>query len=224
MKKKQLATMGNMPGLAAAALAFAACHLAVAASPDGAGAAHTTVPEETYSVTNPTIAIPDASTFTTSPLRNRVRVRLNAPVSDVWAVVGDHTRMPEYSAGVARVETRTNPDGSEPVRICHFRPTDGASEGLVAQESIRWYVPELGYATSAQANNAFGLMNDLSLITVQAADGATVMTWDQHYDSEALEAMRTEFDVALHDMSQRLVNRFGGSILERYTDGESAQR
>src|SRR3712207_1270158 len=36
-----------------------------------------------------------ASEFVTSPLRNRIRVELNAPVSQVWSLIGDLSRFPE---------------------------------------------------------------------------------------------------------------------------------
>jgi len=38
------------------------------------------------------------------------------PLSDVWAVVGDHRRLPEYSAGIEHVEVTTAGDS----RVCRF--------------------------------------------------------------------------------------------------------
>jgi hypothetical protein len=46
--------------------------------------------------------VPSASDFTSSPLRNRIRVELDAPVSEVWELLGDLSRFPEYSEGLER--------------------------------------------------------------------------------------------------------------------------
>lgn len=160
--------------------------------------------------------VPTASSFTTSPLRNRIRVRLRAPVAEVGALVSDPTRLPEYSAGLARIDNVTEP--SARILVCHFRPAPGATEGIVLRERVLWHAPGLGYATSSEAGNAFGLENDLGLVTVEADGAESIFTWDQHYDSKMLDEMRTEFDVALADIGDRLIRRFGGEIVERYVD------
>ncbi|MGH9198363.1 MAG: SRPBCC family protein, partial [Acidimicrobiia bacterium] len=48
--------------------------------------------------------VPPVSSFTTSPLRNRMRVELKAPVTEVWSLIGNLARFPEYSSGLERVE------------------------------------------------------------------------------------------------------------------------
>ena len=45
-----------------------------------------------------------ASEFVTSPLRNRIRLELNAPMDQVWKLAGDPGRIPEYSVGLQKVE------------------------------------------------------------------------------------------------------------------------
>lgn len=157
---------------------------------------------------------PGAATFTSAPLRHRLRVELHAPAREVWALVGDHTRLPEYSAGLERVELTARREA----RVCRFRPRDGA-EGASLREVIRWEAAGIGYATSAEPGNAFGLEHDLSLVTLAPSGQGTIVTWEQHYDSADLPLMRAEFDGALADMGARLAARFGGRIVERWVDG-----
>jgi hypothetical protein len=57
--------------------------------------------------TAPPSSVPSASEFTSSPLRNRLRLELDAPVSEVWELLGDLSRFPEYSVGLERVERAT---------------------------------------------------------------------------------------------------------------------
>jgi hypothetical protein len=71
---------------------------------------------------------------TSAPLRHRLRHELNAPVPDVWALVGRHERLHEYSAGMAR-----------PVRLLQVRRQcahdDGRDarmiEGVVLNHHVR---------------------------------------------------------------------------------------
>jgi hypothetical protein len=157
---------------------------------------------------------PALHTLTASPLRNRIRVLLNAPIDDVWCLVGDHTRLADYSTGIARVDV-TSIDDKE-VRVCTFHPMPGTPDAMVLHEVVRWSAPGVGYATSAEAGNPFGLRDDLSLVTVEARDGATLFTWSQYYEAEDLAAMRASFDEGLADIADNLIRRFGGRILERY--------
>jgi hypothetical protein len=45
----------------------------------------------------------------------------------------------------------------------------------------RWYERNIGYASSAQANNAFGVTDDLSLVSVEPSACGTIVTRDQYY-------------------------------------------
>ncbi len=163
-----------------------------------------------------TAEVPAVSSLVTSPLRNRIRVRLGAPVEEVWALVGDHTKLPEYSAGIARTDLVTQPSGQ--FRVCHFRAAPGVPEGSVVRERVRWYALGRGYATSAEPGNGFGLENDLGLVTVEPDGTGTLFTWDQHYDCEMLDELRASFNEGLADIANRLIQRFGGEVVERYVD------
>ena len=56
--------------------------------------------------------VPTARTFTSTALRHRFRIELKAPVHDVWALAGQHVRLPEYSAGIAAVKLEDGPGAS----------------------------------------------------------------------------------------------------------------
>lgn len=157
---------------------------------------------------------PVATTYTSAPLRHRFCVELHAPPSEVWPLVGDHTRLPEYSVGITRVEMAS--DGRS--RVCHFGTPDG-SEGFVLREQIRWEEANVGYATSAEAPNTFGLADDLSMVTIAAAPVGTLFTWEQYYNHPDLPATRANFDAGIGDIGERLVARFRGRVVEHYVDG-----
>jgi hypothetical protein len=160
---------------------------------------------------------PNTKDFISAPLRHRLRLELSASVPDVWALIGQHVRMPEYSAGISSVELKEAPDGSR-TRVCQFRSPDGPAPGPTLRERIRWEAANIGYATSAEPGNDFGLENSLELVTVEGAPAGTLLTWEEYYDSQDLAAARASFDEGLADIGRRLADRFGGRILERYSD------
>jgi hypothetical protein len=185
----------------------------LAALPLGGCAQPASSNEETK-VTN----APSAATFTSAPLRNRIRVELNAPVPEVWALVGNLARFPEYSSGLERVEPRESAGGELTEYVCHFKPREEGGDRIVHREIFRWYAPDRGWATMSEEPNAFGFMNSLTLVTLDPLPSGSVLTWDQHYDAEDLAMGRAEFDGALADIGENLVRRFGGRVVERFTD------
>lgn len=159
-----------------------------------------------------------ARKFTSSPLRNRLRVELAAPVSEVWALIGDLSRFPEYSSGLARVDAIRDSSGALIEYVCHFKPREPGAPGIVERNPVRWYQPNRGYASSGEPGNVFGLEHDLNLVTVEPSKRGTILTWDEHYDGQDLGMLKTEFDTAFADSADHLIRRFGGSILERYVE------
>ena len=162
-------------------------------------------------------AVPFASDFTSSPLRNRTRVALDAPVSDVWEVVGDLSRFPEYSAGLERVETKQDEDGRCLEYTCYFKPVEEGAEGAVSRDVMRWYEPNRGYL-SVEVEASWGGGNTVALMTLESIPGGTLVTNDMHFDAEDLDAAKAALDEALVDIAENLVARFGGRIVERYVD------
>lgn len=151
----------------------------------------------------------------TAPLRNRLCLDLAAPPESVWAVVGELSKFPEYSAGLEKVTVGTDHDGEATEYVCYFRPIEDGSEGVVHRELFEWLEPSKGFASRAEEPNAFGLSEALTLVTLEPVDGSTRLTWEQYYDAEDLDVMQAAFDQALEDIGQNLVQRFGGRLVDR---------
>jgi len=167
-------------------------------------------------------APPEAGSLTTSPLRNRIRVDLHAPVSRVWELLGDPARYPEYSSGLTRVDPVRDAGGRLTAYVCHFKPQEEGGEELSHREDIRWYGPQRGYASSAEEANAFGLRDDLTLVTLDPSPEGTILKWDVHFDADDLDLHRAAFAYALADIGDQLIRRFGGRFIEQYVDAPPA--
>jgi hypothetical protein len=167
---------------------------------------------------NNSMNIPVASTFTSSPLRNRIRVELKAPVSDVWALIGTLNRFPEYSFGLEQVESKEDSSGTCTEYVCYFKPQEQGGERIVHRELMRWYEPNLGFASIAEEGNAFGLTNSLTLVILEPSKQGTILTWEQYYDAGDIDMNREVFDQALVDICENLVRLFGGQMIERYLE------
>lgn len=162
--------------------------------------------------------IPSPATFTSAPLRNSVRLELNAPVADVWDLVGDPGRMAEYSAGLERVEARRDASGRPEGYTWTFKPMAPGEQAIVSSDRMRYWLPEVGWASSGVAHDAFGLSNDLSTITLAPSAAGTEVTWEVYYDAEDVATMKGHFDEALADIAANPVERFGGRVVERYVE------
>ncbi len=167
--------------------------------------------------------IPVPATLTPAPLRNRIRVELNAPMAEVWTLLGDLPRFPEYSAGLERIDATVDAGGRCTEYVCHFKPAAPGEQGIVDRNIMRWFEPGMGYASSAAPGSAFGLTDDLNLVTMEPIPDGTLLTWDEYFDAEDVPAMRNSFDEALADTAERLIARFGGRILERYVGRAEAR-
>jgi ketosteroid isomerase-like protein len=141
---------------------------------------------------------------------------LAAPVIDVWTLIGDLARVPEYSAGLERVEPVLDPRGRPVEYLCHFRPVMDGEPGIVDRNLVRWLEPRSGYASSGAPGNAFGLTDDLNLVTLDPSPVGTLVTWDEYVQAVDVGAIRASFDQALADIANRLVARFKGRVVERY--------
>lgn len=144
---------------------------------------------------------------------------VETPISEVWALLGNLARFPEYSSGLERVEAKNDSRGTLTEYVCHFKPREEGGESIAHRELIRWYEPNRGYASSGEKGNAFGLTNDLNLVTVEPAKDGTIVTWEEYYDAQDLDMMRAEYDQAFADIDANLIHRFGGRVMERYVAG-----
>jgi carbon monoxide dehydrogenase subunit G len=161
--------------------------------------------------------MPAASEFTSSPLRNRLRMELDAPVSQVWELMGDLSRFPEYSEGLERVETKQDEDGRCTEYTCYFKPLEEGSEGPVSRDVMKWYEPERGYL-SVELDGDAGTLGAVAFMTLNPIPTGTHLTYDMHYDAEDLETMKANLDEVNVDMADKLIARFGGRVAERYVE------
>lgn len=161
--------------------------------------------------------VPSASDFTSSPLRNRIRVELEAPVSTVWELVGDLSRFPEYSVGLERVEAVQDDEGRCVEYTCYFKPLEDGMGGAVSRDVMKWYEPNRGYL-SVEAEASWGGGGTVALATLEPSPRGTRLTYDMHFDAEDLDAARTQLDEALGDIAENLIRRFGGTLTERYVE------
>jgi Polyketide cyclase / dehydrase and lipid transport len=161
--------------------------------------------------------VPSAREFTSSPLRNRIRVELEAPVSGVWELLGDLSRFPDYSKGLERVEAKQGEDGRCTEYTCYFKPLEEGSEGAVSHDVMKWYEPNRGYL-SVEVGGSWGGGNTVALMTLDPIPEGTRMTNDMYFDAEDLDATKAHLDDALVDIAVNLIARFGGRVTEHYVE------
>jgi carbon monoxide dehydrogenase subunit G len=161
--------------------------------------------------------VPSASDFASSPLRNRMRLELDAPAPDVWELIGDLARFPEYSMGLERVEVVQDADGGCTEYTCHFKPLEEGAEGAVSRDVMKWYEPNRGYL-SVEVEGDAGTDGAVASVTLDPMPGGTRVTYDMHYDAEDVDTMKTQLDEVYADMAQNLIARFGGRVIERYVE------
>jgi Polyketide cyclase / dehydrase and lipid transport len=166
------------------------------------------------STTFETRGVPSASDFTSIPLRNRLRLELEAPASEVWELMGDLSRFPEYSEGLERVEVTVDEEGRCTEYTCYFKPVEEGAQGAVSRDVMKWYEPERGYL-SVEVDGDTGTETTVAFMTVSPIPGGSRVTFDMHYDAEDLDAMKAYMDEVYEDMARALTNRFGGRVIER---------
>ena len=159
--------------------------------------------------------IPSPHEHTASPLRNRVRVDLDARVPAVWELLGDLSRFPEYSVGLERVDAVLDGNGRCVEYTCYFKPFEDGAEGAVSRDVMKWYEPDRGYL-SVEVDSSWGGGGTVALTTLDPIEGGTRVTTEMYFDSEDLEAAKTHLDEALVDIAGNLIERFGGRLVERY--------
>lgn len=166
--------------------------------------------------------VPEAGTWVNSPLRNRLQVKLNAPVHDVWTLVGDPANMPQYSGGLRTVINESDDMGKLTGYTCYFNPVEDGQPEITHFSSIVWHEKNLGWASRDDDHNAFGTLQSLSLMTLQKEGDHTIFRWDFHFncaDEETLNMNKEGYRHALDDIAGRLINRFGGDLVENYVEG-----
>jgi len=139
-------------------------------------------------------------------------------------LVGDPANMPKYSEGLEKVETVFDNKGNCTGYTCFFKPMADEDEGLVHYTTIAWHEENKGWASIDPEDNPFGLLQSLSLMTLEPNDGQTIFVWQFHFNCEnedVLNFNKGGYKKALDDISQRLLGQFGGIQLDHYVEGRS---
>lgn len=168
-----------------------------------------------------TVLLPAASIFVTSPVRNRLVLELNKPVSEVWAIIGDPAKMPTYSAGLAKVETMLATDGKCTEYTCYFKPMEEGGKETVHTAKMLWYESKKGWASLDNEPNEFGLEQSLTLITMEQQGDKTIVSWSMHFNcntGKMITMNKTSLEQALFDIGNNLVGKFGGKIVENFVE------
>lgn len=178
--------------------------------------------EKAVQQTRADVNMPSATEYVKSSLRNRIRLELNAPVSKVWAQVGKLERMPEYSSGLRKVETKYNNLGKCTAYTCYFLPIKEGEKEMTHSGIVKWYEPNIGIISLGEEPNAFGLQQSLQLIAFEPKGSNTILQWDNHYTCENNELLKNNimgFEMALNnDIADNLIKKIGGRVLENYVD------
>lgn len=159
---------------------------------------------------------PKPASLIKAPLRNRLRLELKAPAADVWSLVGDLARMSDYSAGLERVDAKTDVKGHCTGYTCYFKPMQAGEDGMVSTDIMQWYDPNRGWASHSAAGDVFGLADDLHLVTLEPSAEGTLLTWDAYYQAQDLAMMTAHLQEALSDIGENLLKRFGGRLIHCY--------
>lgn len=165
--------------------------------------------------------LPTSDQFTSAPLQNSMNVLLNAEPTMVWHLVGDLSRLHEYNSGIKSSDIIRDSEGDTAAYICRFHPLTEDSVGASHTEIVRWYLPNVGYASTAVEPNLSGMRNSLVLVTIHPHREGTRMEYEMFYDSDTLDRTSAELNLALADMSSHLIEEFGGEVLELYAASNS---
>ena len=168
--------------------------------------------------------MPTADKWVKSPLRNSVKLELNAPLAEVWELVGNPSNMPTFSSGLNKVDTKSDGSGKYTEYTCHFKPTEAGGQETVHTAKMLWHEPNKGWASLDEEPNAFGFQQSLTFITFEQKGNKTILEWTMHFDCENQEMLQmnlSSLKQALNgEIAQRLIDKFGGRTLESYVDGK----
>ncbi|WP_420402057.1 hypothetical protein [Flagellimonas sp.] len=169
-------------------------------------------------MTNTKVQVPNPSKYVSSPVRNRIKLNLNASLPEVWEMVGKPEHMPHYSAGLEKVDALYTA-GKCTKFTSHFVPMQGQTEGLKHTEKVVWYENQLGYISRSEEPNNYGYTEGLALVQVSKTEQGTLFSWDIHYnapDDATLHMNIEAYQMALDNIAANLIKKFGGQVVESY--------
>jgi uncharacterized protein YndB with AHSA1/START domain len=126
----------------------------------------------------------DTNEFTTAPLRADVLVRVDGSREEVFNLINNFERMPEWMPGLHAVAVdnsmAASPNGEGCVRTCSF-PFGDVSEKIVYNDGWR----RLAY--SMTDDNTLGYSNHLAVVTVFEDGDVTLVSWQYYFDHASAE-------------------------------------
>ncbi len=166
------------------------------------------------------IALPTTDKWVKSPVRNKLVVELDKPISEVWALVGDPANIPKYSVGLDSVTTKTE-NGKCTQYTCYFKPMKEGEPGYMHTDNMLWQEENRGWASRTPEPNEMGYTDYLSLLTLEETNGKTKLIWSMtcnHEKAEMIEMNKQGLVQAFDDIGKQLVAKFGGQIIENWAE------
>lgn len=166
------------------------------------------------------VALPTTGKWVKSPVRNRLVVEFEKPISEVWELAGDPANMPKFSAGLDSVTTRTV-NGKCTQYTCYFKPARKGEQGYVHTENMLWQEKNRGWASRTPEPNEMGYTDYLSLLTLEEMNGKTKLTWSMtcnHPRPEMINMNKQGLKQAYDDIGKQLAEKFGGKVIENYVE------
>ena len=161
-------------------------------------------------------SIPVAS-LTTAPRRVSTRARLATPVEQVWAYLGNHQNLLEYSDGVLGEVIVDDSDAVSPQGVGTRRQciTGDGKDKFV--EQVVYYKAPFAFAYSA-TENTWGLKDHLATVMLEPdGRGGTLLQWDQYFNHampDAAPKVAMNIDGMLKGKILKfLATKFGGEVL-----------
>ena len=159
---------------------------------------------------------PSTNKWVTSPLRNSIKMELNASANEVWEIVANPANIFSNCCGVNNVEPKTNDSGKCIEYTINYESEDG-SEDMVAHSTMVWYEPNQGWASLDNDPHPMGFKQSLLLITIEEQKEKSVLNWNMYYDienDEMLQMFITGLNQSLkNEIAQLLIQKFGGKII-----------
>ena len=162
-------------------------------------------------------AVP-VDSLTSAPRRVQVSARLDKPIEQVWAYLGNHQNLIEYSDGILGEVSVDDSAAAEPQGVGTQRKcvTSDGKDRFV--EKIVYYKAPYAFAYSA-VENTWGLKNHLAVVSLEPdKNGGTIVRWDQYFD-HMMPEMAPKVAMNLSRMLKGkvlayLATKFGGEVLK----------
>lgn len=163
-----------------------------------------------------TMKFPSAERWVSSPLRNGIKIELNASVGEVWKVVINPANIFSNCCGVNSVESKTNDSGKCTEYTINYESEDGGDD-MVARSTMVWYEPGQGWASLDEEPHPMGFEQSLLLVTIEEKEEKAVLNWNMYYDianDEMLQMFITGLEQSLNEeVAQLFIQKFGGRMI-----------